>query len=49
LLIGESEVEQGTVTLKPLRFDAPQQTVAQADVIAAISTMLAAFVNSAAQ
>jgi len=49
LLIGESEVEQNTVTLKPLRFDAPQQTVAQADIASEISTMLAAFANGAAQ
>lgn len=40
LLIGESEVEQGTITLKFLRAEAEQQSVAVADLASAVKTAL---------
>jgi len=37
LIIGENEVATAQVAIKPLRADAAQETVAAADVVAAVS------------
>ena len=40
LILGQTELEQGTVNLKYLRTDQPQQTVKQSDLVAAIARIL---------
>ncbi len=40
LILGQTELEQGTVNLKYLRTDQPQQTIEQSDLVAAIARIL---------
>lgn len=40
LILGDNEIEAGTVALKPLRSDEPQREVAQADLVSALNELL---------